>query len=633
MRKKLLKLTLVFIFLFSFYTQEINCLFSNNNIVFSQDQNENKNKNKQSKKEDEVDYTKYCWNLESLYRSDKDWEKELKKFNEDMNELENYTGKVTKSKTHLSFALKIKEKLDIRLNSLAAYAKLKKDLNKASYTYLNMNEEIKKTYSRYMKITSKLELEILKLSDEECDKYLSNRKINSKYGIYIKDIRRNRKHYLDDKSEAILSNLASINGLPSNVYELFRNMDKKSNITPAQYESIMQSYDRNKRIEAYKNEFIPYNDNINTISGLLSGQVNKNIFYSNVRHYDSSLQMYLDGDNVDEKVYTELIDTVNKNTDSLHKYISLRKKVLNLDKVHYYDMFVPIVDEAEAVIPYDKAQHIVFSALAPLGEDYEDIVYKAFNERWVDVYSKEDKVSGGYCLSVYDNHPYILINYNSSIVGVSTLIHEVGHGVYEYLSSKNQNYYNSSPSIFTHEVASTTNEVLLYEDLIKNARNNKEKAYYITMYLDFIKNTLYTQTMYAEFEKYIHETSEKGEQLNALVLNDKWGELLKKYYGKDFEVDPLSMVGWARIPHFYNSFYVYKYATGCCSAVSCADQILKNGPEGYLNFLKKGGSDYPLDLLKSNNIDLTSDKPIKNTIKKFDSLVSQLEKILAETND
>ena len=629
MSKKLLIQVLIFILLLSFYTLERPYLFSNN-IIYAQDQNK---KDNDKNKDEEVDYTKYCWNLTSLYRSDENWQRELRKFNKEMNELDNYIGKVTKSKTHLLSALKIKEKLDRRLNSLSAYAKLKKDLNKNSYIYLNMNDEIKKTYSRYMKIISQLELEILKLSEDECNKYLSNNRINNKYGMYIKDIRRNRKHYLDDKSESILSNLSSINGLSSNVYELFRNMDKKTVISPAEYEIIMQSYDRNERIKAYKDEFIPYNDNINTLSGLLAGQVNKNIFYANVRKYDSSLQMYLDSDNVDSKVYESLIKTVNDNNDSLHKYISLRKKVLKLDKVHYYDMFVPLVDKPESVISYDNAQHLVFSALAPLGEEYEDIVYKAFNERWIDVYSKDNKVSGGYCLSVYDDHPYILINYSSTIGGVSTLIHEIGHGVYEYLSSKNQNYFNSSPSIFTHEVASTTNEVLLYEDLIKNAKNDKEKAYYITMYLDFIKNTLYTQTMYAEFEKYIHETSEKGGQLNALVLNDKWKELLKKYYGSDFEVDSLSMVGWARIPHFYNSFYVYKYATGCCCAVNCAQQILKKDSQSYINFLKKGGSKYPLDLLKENNIDLTSEKPIINTINKFDDLVSQLDKILDSIED
>ena len=621
MGRKLLKILLIFSLLFSIYNfkEDINNSFI---ISFAQSQKD------EDKPKEKIDYTKYCWNLYTLYRSDDDWKKDLKKFNEDMKELEHYSGKITKSKTHLLFGLGIKEKLDIKLNALSAYAKLKKDLNKNSYEYLSINEEIKKTYSRYNKITSQLELEILKLSDKDCKKYLSDKKINNKYGMYIKEIRRNKKHYLDDKSENLLSNMSSINGLPSNVYDLFRNMDKKTSITPAEYESAMGSYNRERRIDAYKSEFLPYNDNINTLAGLLSGQVNKNVFYANVRKYDSALQMYLDSDDIDIKIYKKLIKTVSNNTDSLHKYINLRKKVLNLDKVYYYDMFVPIVKEPEDVISYDKAQSIVYSALEPLGKYYGDIIYKAFNERWIDVYSKENKVSGGYCLSVYNNHPYILLNYNSSLGGVSTLIHELGHGAYEYLSNKNQSFYNSSPSIFTHEVASTTNEVLLYENLIKNAKNNKEKAYYISMYLEFIKNTLYTQTMYAEFEDYIHDTAEEGKELNALVLNDKWSMLLKKYYGDGFEVDPLSMVGWSRIPHFYNSFYVYKYATGCCSAVSCAQDILENGPNNYLNFLKKGGSDYPLNLLKSNNIDLNSQKPIKDTIKKFDQLVEELEKLL-----
>ena len=621
MGRKLLKILLIFSLLFSIYNfkEDINNSFI---ISFAQSQKD------EDKPKEKIDYTKYCWNLYTLYRSDDDWKKDLKKFNEDMKELEHYSGKITKSKTHLLFGLGIKEKLDIKLNALSAYAKLKKDLNKNSYEYLSINEEIKKTYSIYNNITSQLELEILKLSDKDCKKYLSDKKINNKYGMYIKEIRRNKKHYLDDKSENLLSNMSSINGLPSNVYDLFRNMDKKTSITPAEYESAMGSYNRERRIDAYKSEFLPYNDNINTLAGLLSGQVNKNVFYANVRKYDSALQMYLDSDDIDIKIYKKLIKTVSNNTDSLHKYINLRKKVLNLDKVYYYDMFVPIVKEPEDVISYDKAQSIVYSALEPLGKYYGDIIYKAFNERWIDVYSKENKVSGGYCLSVYNNHPYILLNYNSSLGGVSTLIHELGHGAYEYLSNKNQSFYNSSPSIFTHEVASTTNEVLLYENLIKNAKNNKEKAYYISMYLEFIKNTLYTQTMYAEFEDYIHETAEEGKELNALVLNDKWSMLLKKYYGDGFEVDPLSMVGWSRIPHFYNSFYVYKYATGCCSAVSCAQDILENGPNNYLNFLKKGGSDYPLNLLKSNNIDLNSQKPIKDTIKKFDQLVEELEKLL-----
>ena len=231
-------------------------------------------------------------------------------------------------------------------------------------------------------------------------------------------------------------------------------------------------------------------------------------------------------------------------------------------------------------------------------------------------------------MSIYDNHPYILLNYNNSLDSVSTLAHELGHGCYEYLSSKKQNYSNARPSIFTHEVASTTNEALLYEVLIRNATNDQEKAYYITQYLDLIKNTLFMQTMYAEFEKTIHEMAEDSKNLNALVLDDIWGQLLEKYYGKDYKLDQLSKVGWSRIPHFYNSFYVYKYATGCSAGVSFAQDILKNGSDDYIEFLKKGGSDYPINLLKSADVNLESTKPIQDTINKYDSLLEELEKLL-----
>ncbi|MCC0632772.1 oligoendopeptidase F [Clostridioides sp. ZZV15-6388] len=581
-----------------------------------------------AEKKQEIDYEKTCWNLQSLFKSDDQWKKELKSFNKDTKELKNYIGKVTKSPTHLSFALDIKEKLDIRLNKLSAYVKLKQDTNKNSYKYLDMSDSMGKSYGDYMGICSDLELEILKLSNRDYKKIISNKNINRKYGVYLRDIRRNKVHYLDDKSEDILSKVSSISSLPSQVYELFRNMDRKTNLTPAQYASELESPDRENRKKAYQDELITYNDNINTIAGLITGQVKKNIFYSQERGYESSLEMYLESDNVDEKVYNNLIRTVNSNMDSLHKYIDLRKKVLKLDKVHSYDMSVPIVKAVDSNINYEKAQSIVYSALSPLGKEYNDVVYKAFNEKWIDVYSHENKVSGGYCLSVYENHPYILLNYNNSLGSVSTLSHELGHAVYEYLSSKNQNYFNSNPSIFTHEVASTTNEALLYEMLIRESKSNGEKAYYITQYLDLIKDTLYTQTMYAEFEKTIHELVEKGKSVNALVLNDAWGQLLKKYYGQNYELDQLSKVGWARIPHFYNSFYVYKYATGCSAGVSFAQDILKNGSDNYINFLKKGSSDYPIDLLKGSGINLTNTKPIENTIKKFDSLVAELEKLL-----
>lgn len=635
MNKKLVKSIIplcIFILFIATSLQKANDRYNDTAVVEAMVNDEEKNNEENDKAENKskIDYSKTSWSLQNLYKSEDEWNNELKKFTSDTKELKNYVGKVTKSKTHLSFALDIKEKLDIRLNKLYGYVKLNQDTNKNSYKYIDMKENINRVNREYYNICSDLELEILKLSDKEYNKFMEDKKLNKKYGMYLKEIRRSKDYYLDEKSERLLANTSSISSLPGQVYELFKNMDKKTNFNSAEYKTALESSDRNERKSAYQNEFIAYNDNINTLSGLLIGQVKKNVFYSSERGYKSSLDMYLKGDDIDEKVYNKLIETVNDNMESLHKYVSLRKKVLNLDKVHYYDMFTPMVEAVDDNLTYDKAQGIIYSALSPLGKEYGDVIYKAFNEKWIDAFANDNKVSGAYCLSIYGNHPYVLLNYNNSLGSVSTLAHELGHAVYEYMSSKNQSYFNSNPSIFTHEVASTTNEALLYEMLIKNSENDQQKAYYITQYLDLIKDTLYIQTMYAEFEKTIHELVENNKSINALVLDDIWGQLLTKYYGKDYELDQLAKVGWSRIPHFYNSFYVYKYATGCSAGVSFAQDILKNGSDNYINFLKKGGSDYPINVLKDAGVNLTSTKPIEDTINKFDSLVKELEKLVSK---
>ena len=635
MNKKLVKSIIplcIFILFIATSLQKANDRYNDTAVVEAMVNDEEKNNEENDKAENKskIDYSKTSWSLQNLYKSEDEWNNELKKFTSDTKELKNYVGKVTKSKTHLSFALDIKEKLDIRLNKLYGYVKLNQDTNKNSYKYIDMKENINRVNREYSNICSDLELEILKLSDKEYNKFMEDKKLNKKYGMYLKEIRRSKDYYLDEKSERLLANTSSISSLPGQVYELFKNMDKKTNFNSAEYKTALESSDRNERKSAYQNEFIAYNDNINTLSGLLIGQVKKNVFYSSERGYKSSLDMYLKGDDIDEKVYNKLIETVNDNMESLHKYVSLRKKVLNLDKVHYYDMFTPMVEAVDDNLTYDKAQGIIYSALSPLGKEYGDVIYKAFNEKWIDAFANDNKVSGAYCLSIYGNHPYILLNYNNSLGSVSTLAHELGHAVYEYMSSKNQSYFNSNPTIFTHEVASTTNEALLYEMLIKNSENDQQKAYYITQYLDLIKDTLYIQTMYAEFEKTIHELVENNKSINALVLDDIWGQLLTKYYGKDYELDQLAKVGWSRIPHFYNSFYVYKYATGCSAGVSFAQDILKNGSDNYINFLKKGGSDYPINVLKDAGVNLTSTKPIEDTINKFDSLVKELEKLVSK---
>ena len=320
---------------------------------------------KEEKSKEEVNKkTKYTsWNLGDLYKSNSEWEKSLKRFNRDTKELKNYVGKVTKSSKHLLYALNIKEDLDSKIEKLYAYVSLNKDVNKKSYEFTNMEKKLDEVYKVYSSICSDLELEILKLSDKEFKDITRNSKISSKYKIYLNDIRRNKKHYLKANEEELLNGVSDITTLPKNVYELFVNMDKKSSLNPSQYSIVLESENRETRKKAFESESVLYNDNINMLSGLFIGQVKKNIFYSNARGYKNSREMYLSGDNIDTKVYDELISTVNKNLDTLHKYISLRKKVLNLDKVYSYDMYTPIVNPVDENISYDKAQGIIYSAL------------------------------------------------------------------------------------------------------------------------------------------------------------------------------------------------------------------------------------------------------------------------------
>jgi oligoendopeptidase F len=567
------------------------------------------------------------WKLDKLFATDEDWEKEVKNFKGDVKELKNYLGKATKSPTHLLFALEVKEKLDIRLEKLSAYTKLSQDVNKSDYKYSDMGESISKVATDYTEITSKLESEIAKMPLKTYTQAKRNYKINKKYGKYLTDVRRNKSRYLDPQTESILNKASYISSLPGTVYELFSNMDKDIGMTPGQYATDMENSDRAIRKKSYQKEYGTYYKNINTLSGLLAGQVKKNIFYAQARGYKDARDMYLDSDHIDERVYDNLINTVNNRLDGLHKYTALRKKELGVDKVCAYDLNAPIVKPVDKEISYDTAQGIIYTTFAPLGKEYSDTLYRAFNENWIDVYSGKKKVGGAYSLSIYGDHPYVLLNYNNSLDSVSTLAHELGHAVYSYLSENNQSYSNATPSIFTHEVASITNESLLYERLIKEAKNKDEKAYYISQYLDLIKSTLFTQTMYAEFEREIHDKIEKGENVNAAVMNDIWGNLLQKYNGKDFKVDEFSKSGWARIPHFYDSFYVYKYATGLSAALTFVDDIQKNGAENYVSFLKEGGSDEPLKLLKKHNVNLSDTKPIEKAIDKFDSLLAELEKL------
>jgi oligoendopeptidase F len=369
----------------------------------------------------------------------------------------------------------------------------------------------------------------------------------------------------------------------------------------------------------------------NTLAAALTANVKKNRFYSTVRKYPSSLAASLDNDNISTDVYNNLIDTVNKNLPLLDRYLKLRKKALKLDELHMYDLYVPMIEEFDKNIPYEEGKSLVLEGLQPMGEEYIGYLKKGMNSSWIDVYENEGKTSGAYAWGAYKTHPYVLLNYQDKINDVFTIAHEMGHALHSYYTNMTQPYVYSEYKIFVAEVASTVNESLLMRYLLPRAQSKQEKAYLLNHYLEEFRGTVFRQTMFAEFEKIIHEKVEQGEALNSQELGDIYYELNKKYFGETVEVDKDIAMEWSRIPHFYSSFYVYKYATGFSAATAIAEKILTEGKpavDKYLQFLKGGGSNYPLELLKIAGVDLSTPQPVQDALNVFEKTLDELEELL-----
>jgi oligoendopeptidase F len=400
-------------------------------------------------------------------------------------------------------------------------------------------------------------------------------------------------------------------------------------VTKGRYSKFMESQDRRVRKDAFHALYSSYGAMKNTLASALNNELKVDKFYATVRKYDSSLSSSLDGDNVPTAVYDNLIATVDKGLPVLHRYLELRKRTLKLDELHMYDLYVPIVNEPKKNIPYENAVKTVIDALSPLGEKYMHDLKKGFESGWVDVYENQGKTSGAYSWGSHLTHPYVLLNYQGTINDVFTLAHEMGHSMHSYYTNLKQPYIYSEYKIFVAEVASTVNEALLNNYMLENASDKREKAYLLNHYLEEFRGTLFRQTMFAEFEKITHGMLQNGQALTADEFCSIYRKLNEKYFMPEVVIDKEIDLEWARIPHFYRSFYVYKYATGISAAVSLSQQILKDGApavERYLNFLGSGSSDYPLELLKAAGVDLTEPKPIEDAIKVFESILDELEK-------
>ena len=584
----------------------------------------------------------FTWNLADMYADVSAWEADIAVIREMSAELEKMEGKVTASAENLLKTLSqmatMEEKSDLAFN----YASRLSDEDTGNTTHQAMVQKLHGVISNVSSKLAFIEPEILETSEEVLEGYLAQLPELELYRKQIKEIQRLKPHSLSAEMEKLMAMTGEMSRTASQTFSIFNNADLKFpevedengdtvRITHGRFVGLEESADRRVRKETFEKLYHTYKQYENTLASLYSGQVKQQIFKARARKYNSTLEAAVNSNNVSPKVYENLVATVNDNLDKMHRYVRLRKKLLSVDELHMYDIYTPIIPDAARKISYEEAKETVLKALEPLGEDYIAILKEGFNNRWIDVYENEGKRSGAYSAGSYSTHPYVLLNYNESLDNMFTLAHEMGHAIHSYLSNSSQPYIYSHYKIFVAEVASTCNEILLMEYLLKNTTDVKERAYLLNHYLDSFKGTVYRQTMFAEYEMKTNALAEAGESLTAEVLDKIYHELNCKYYGPDMVSDPEIAVEWARIPHFYYNFYVYQYATGFSSAVAIARNILKNGAPAvakYKEFLSGGCSQAPVELLKIAGVDLETPQPIQDALNVFGEILDEMEKLV-----
>ena len=585
--------------------------------------------------------SKYKWKIDEMYNSQDSINNDIKKVEDLINKIKEYKGKLDLSKDNLYNALKISVDASRILSNLYVYTHMKLHED----TRINENQavatKIEMLSTELSMATSYMVPEIISIDEIKLDEYLTSDQL-SFYKKYINDILREKPHTLTEKEEEILAAVSDLSGVAENVYDMLSYADlefpeieneegKKVKLTNSNFSLFLKSKNRKVRKDAFEAVYSTYDKYKNTFASTLYGGIKSEIFYAKMRKHKSAIEGSLFNDDVSIDVYNNLILAMDENLNSLNKYIDLKKKFLNLDDIHMYDLYVPLTENFDMNIPYEKAQEIILKALSPLGEEYLSIIKRAFSEGWIDVYENEGKQGGAYSWGSYDSHPYILMNYHDDLNSLFTLIHELGHSVHSYYSRKSQEYLYSDYKIFVAEVASTLNELLLINYLLENSTSKEERIYLLNYYLEQFRTTVYRQTMFVEFEKITHEKVENKEPLTAKEFIDIYYDLNKKYYGKSCCVDKEIGLEWARIPHFYSNFYVYKYATGFSAASALSSQILSEGKvavDRYINFLKSGGSEYPLNQLRAAGVDMEKKESVDEALKVFEELVSKLEKEL-----
>jgi oligoendopeptidase F len=588
--------------------------------------------------------TKYQWNLADIYAQEADFERDYQAVVDALPKLSAFEGKLARA-SNVAKLFALNERIARKLEKLSLYAHLKQDLNIEDERAARLKAKVETLISDYGAKTAFIEPELLSLSEQTLAKLQKSKPLKP-YRYYFKELRERKKHTLSKREEQLLAKLSPIMSDPENIYNNAIRGDyeppsirtpegKTISLTDENYTKALEHPDRGYRKRAFQTRFQSYETIENTSAATLYASVKADELTAKARKYPSGLDAALSADDVPKRVFTNLISTVNNHLPSLHRYVELRKKALGVDRIHSYDMFVPLVDETVAKkmkFPIETAQTLLLKGLKPLGDDYLEHVQRAFEQRWIDAYPRPKKYTGGYNTGAYDTHPFILLNYDESLDGVLTLAHEIGHAMNSVYTNKTQPYHYSGQSIFTAEVASTANEWLMMDYFLKQAKTDEEKLYLLNQQIDQIRGTLYTQVMYSEFEQAIHDKVRQGGSLTAKELNELWLRLLKKYYGPAYAADSEAARGWLRIPHFYDAFYVYKYATSLAASFELVKQMKADetgqATKRYLQFLSAGTSDDPIRLLQKAGVDMTSPKPLENLLSYFDSLVREMEQLL-----
>jgi oligoendopeptidase F len=589
---------------------------------------------------------KYTWNLQDIYASNNDWEADKNKLLTDLPKFDTYKGKLATSSKVLQEYFDFLFDFYKQYSRVYSYASMKSDQDLGDNTYMSMMQELRLADPKISAATSFADPEILAAGKETIDRFISENQGLKVYRMYLTELFRQQNHVLSEKEETIIAQASAMMSAPYSIYSVFNDKELPYPeivlstgdtvlINDAGYGLYRASPVRDDREKVFNAFWTTMGSFESTFAEQLLAGLNANIFIQRVRKYSTSLESSLDRSNIPTPVYHALIDNVNKNLPTFHRYLKLRKRLLKIDTLKYSDIYAPVTGEIDLSYDFDEARELIINAVSPLGKGYQDVIRKAFDERWLDVYPTTGKKSGAYSNgSVYDVHPYMLLNFNGKYDDVSTIAHELGHTMQSYLSNKSQPYPIADYPIFTAEVASTFNEALLNDYMTRQMKDDKLKLSLLLSFLDNYKGTLFRQTQFAEFELAIYQIAEAGQPLTSDVLNKTYGDIIKKYYGHDQGIciiNDLYAREWSFIPHFYYNFYVYQYATSFTASQALAEKVLAGVPgslDKYLAFLSAGGSEYPITLLKNAGVDMTTDEPFNHAIALMNKIMDEVESIL-----